>query len=96
MPITGDPEQPARKIFQSDVECWRELYPGVDVLQQLRQMRAWLDANPRRRKTGRGIKNFIVTWLGKEQNRARASPAMFRTFGAGGGSFRQSAGESGG
>lgn len=48
---------------------WAGLYPAVDVIQQLRQMRAWLDANPSRRKTRRGIKAFCVRWLGNEQDK---------------------------
>lgn len=50
---------------------WAGLYPAVDVIQQLRQMKAWLDANPDRRKTGRGIKRFVVNWLSKEQDKGR-------------------------
>lgn len=56
---------------------WAGLYPAVDVIQQLRGMRGWLDANPQKRKTKRGIKKFINGWLSKEQDR--------------GGSLRQSA-----
>lgn len=56
---------------------WAGLYPAVDVMQQLRGMRGWLDANPQKRKTRRGIKKFINGWLSKEQDR--------------GGSLRQSA-----
>lgn len=50
---------------------WAGLYPAVDVIQQLRQMKAWLDANPTKRKTLRGIKAFIVRWLSKEQDSGR-------------------------
>lgn len=48
---------------------WAGLYPAVDVIQQLREMRGWLDANPKKRKTRSGIKAFITRWLGKEQDR---------------------------
>lgn len=55
---------------------WAGLYPAVDVIQQLRQMKVWLDANPAKRKTKRGINAFIVRWLSKEQDRGgRAQPA---------------------
>lgn len=50
---------------------WAGLYPAVDVIQQLRQMKAWLDVNPKRRKTKRGIKAFIVRWLSNEQDKGR-------------------------
>ena len=63
-------------IHQSRVEEWTALYPAVDVLQQLRNMCGWLDANPERRKTKSGILRFANNWLAKEQNKAapRESP----------------------
>ena len=48
---------------------WAGLYPAVDVIQQLREMRGWLDANPKKKKTRAGIKAFITRWLGKEQDK---------------------------
>lgn len=49
----------------------RELYPAVDVEQEIRKMVGWLDSNPNRRKTKRGIKKFITNWLAREQDRGR-------------------------
>ena len=46
------------------------LYPAIDVRQQLRTMRGWLDDNPKNRKTASGIKRFMNGWLAREQNRA--------------------------
>lgn len=60
-------------VLESDVSEWCEAFPAVDVRQQLRAMRAWLNANPNKRKTSRGIKRFIVSWLDREQNRSRAA-----------------------
>ena len=48
----------------------RQLYPAVDVEQEFRKMYGWLDSNPRNRKTSRGIKRFITSWLGRAQDRA--------------------------
>lgn len=64
-------------VTEDDVDEYRELYPAVDVIQELRKMRGWLLANPTRRKTARGIRGFIVSWLSKEQDHSgsRASPA---------------------
>jgi len=65
-------------VTQQDVAHWQELFPGVDVLSELRRMLAWLEANPRQRKTKNGIARFIQGWLDREQNRSRttnASPA---------------------
>ncbi|KAA5927835.1 MULTISPECIES: DUF1376 domain-containing protein [Pantoea] len=47
------------------------LYPGVNIEQELRNMRGWLDSNPAKRKTPRGIKRFITTWLQNSQDKPR-------------------------
>ncbi|MFG6076966.1 hypothetical protein [Erwinia sp. OPT-41] len=44
------------------------LYPAVDIRQQLRNMRGWLDSNPKKTKTSRGIRKFITNWLQREQD----------------------------
>lgn len=53
----------------SKIEKWTAAYPAVDVQQELRKMAVWLDSNPQRRKTRRGIDRFINAWLSKEQDR---------------------------
>ncbi len=55
---------------------WKQLFPAIDVEQCLRQMRAWCDAKPGNRKTKKGMKAFIVNWLGREQNSARPALAV--------------------
>ena len=71
-------------VMRGDVEKWSRLYPAVDVLQELRKMAGWLDANPTRRKTRTGVARFITGWLAREQDRGgvaaksarnRASPS---------------------
>lgn len=57
-------------ISQAEIDEWSEAYPAVDVLQQLREMRAWCNANPKNKKTKKGVARFITGWLSKEQNRA--------------------------
>lgn len=66
LPLNDGAEYP---VSQEQCHEWVGLYPAVDVIQQLRQMRAWLIANPRKKKTKSGINRFIVTWLSKEQDR---------------------------
>lgn len=51
-------------------DAWAAAFPAVDVVQNLHAMGAWLDANPRNRKTLSGIERFVVGWLGKAQNSA--------------------------
>ncbi len=65
LPLNTKEEYP---VYQADVDEWSELYPAVDVMQALRSMKGWLDANPTRRKTKSGIMRFIVGWLSREQN----------------------------
>ena len=64
-------------VYAPDASKWSELYPAVNVLQELRKMTGWLDANPKRRKTKAGIRAFITSWLAREQDRggAPARPA---------------------
>ena len=60
-------------ISKAQINEWRELYPAVAVQQQCRNMKGWLMANPTKRKTSRGIVNFITNWLKREQDRAGSS-----------------------
>lgn len=69
LPLNDGSEHP---VTPEDVAEYSRLYPAVDVMQQLRNMRGWILANPSRRKTKRGIKAFISTWLAKEQDRPRS------------------------
>ena len=55
-------------IFDDDLGKWRDLYPAVNVEQELRNMVGWIDGNPTKRKTKSGIKKFINSWLSKEQD----------------------------
>lgn len=50
------------------IALWRETYPAVDIEQELRRMIAWLDSNPTKRKTRRGIERFINSWLARTQD----------------------------
>ena len=56
-------------ITEADVMAWKELYPAVDVMQELRKMKGWSEANPKKRKTKNGIKRFINSWLAGEQDK---------------------------
>lgn len=63
-------------ITQPDIDDWQKLFPAVDVLGELRKMVAWAEANPARRKTDRGIRKFVVSWLMKEQDKGHKIPAI--------------------
>lgn len=56
-------------VLPAPVAEWRTLFPAVDVEQELRNMRAWLMANPSRRpSTSRGMERFVTRWLNRKQD----------------------------
>jgi hypothetical protein len=61
-------------IHQQDVAEWSAAFPAVDVPVQLAQMRAWLKANPTRRKTRKGVAQFVISWLRREQDKGHRLP----------------------
>lgn len=76
LPLNDGSDYP---ITAEQVERWRQLYPAVDITQELRNMAGWLDANPTRRKTKAGIARFINGWLAKEQDKGGSvRPAQTR------------------
>lgn len=62
-------------VPENDRAKWSQLYPNVDVVQQLRNMAGWCDANPSKRKTRNGIKRFITSWLAREQDKGHGPVA---------------------
>lgn len=62
-------------VQQSFVDELDRLYPAVDPVQTLREIRGWNLAHPNRRKTRRGVRAHIVSWFTREQDRhsSRAS-----------------------
>lgn len=65
-------------VTDADLAEYASLFPALDVLQELRSMRAWLLANPSNRKTARGIKRFIANWLTRSQDRATPARSNHR------------------
>ncbi len=76
-------------IAQSQIDEWKDLYPAVDVLQQLKNMKGWLIANPTKRKTRRGILRFINSWLAREQDKGMQAPKSQLTKTPNKGNFTQ-------
>ena len=60
-------------VTEEDFRKWKELYPAVDVMQELRKMVGWCDGKPKRRKTRQGIKAFIHSWLARAQDNPKAA-----------------------
>lgn len=61
-------DQTEHEVTEADVKGWSELYPAVNIMQELRKMKGWATANPKKRKTKGGIKRFINSWLAREQD----------------------------
>lgn len=56
----------------ADYEEYKRLYPGVDIDNAFREMRAWCNSNPTKRKTAREIKRFVNGWLSRQQDSGKA------------------------
>lgn len=61
------------EVTEREVLEWEQLYPAVDIRQELRSMLGWLLADPKRKKTKRGINRFINGWLSRRQDRGGGS-----------------------
>ena len=55
-------------FYQSDIDEYSDLYPAVNVLQELKKMRGWCKDNPTKRKTKKGIRRFVNSWLSRAQD----------------------------
>ena len=66
-------------VSENDVVIYQQLYPGIDVRQELRNIEAWCLSNPKNRKTRNGAKRFLNSWLSRSQNGARKETAQMAT-----------------
>lgn len=66
-------------VSENDVETFQQLYPGIDVRQELRNIQAWCLSNPKNRKTRNGAKRFLNGWLSRAQNSARPEKKIANT-----------------
>ena len=55
-------------VTEKLVEDLRPCYQGVDVRTEILKMRAWLVANPEKRKTSGTVMKFITGWLARTQS----------------------------
>lgn len=60
-------------VYGNDLLIWEEAYPAVDILAEMRKIKAWLVSNPKNRKTSGGMKRFINSWLSRAQDNHRIS-----------------------
>lgn len=74
-PVVGDPQNPEWPLTASKVAELREAFPGLDVGAESRKSLAWLNANPLKRKTARGMSAFLFRWMERAQN-SRGGPSV--------------------
>jgi len=60
---------------EADVIAWQRAYPAINVHQELAAMESWCDANPAKRKTIKGIKRFVNSWLARAQDKGGSPQA---------------------
>ena len=73
IPLVDKTEYP---IYQTDIEEWQDAFPAVDIVQTLKRIRLWNVDNPKRRKTKKGVRKHITSWLDSEQNKGRGARSV--------------------
>jgi hypothetical protein len=63
-------------VVSTDRIKWGEAYPAVSIDQELAKARAWLDANPKNKKSN--YRRFLVNWFCRAQDSARPVPVASR------------------
>ena len=66
-PTVGHP--PFWDLVEGQVDRWRELYPNLDIVSECRKALGWIEQNPTKRKTARGMGSFLVSWLNRAVDR---------------------------
>lgn len=59
------------RLRRAQVDEWQAAFPNLDVLAECRKALAWINANPGRRKTVRGMPKFLVSWLSRAVDSGR-------------------------
>lgn len=55
------------KITEDIYNEYEQLYPNVNVMQELRNLKAWCISNPSKRKTRKGALRFVNGWFLRKQ-----------------------------
>jgi hypothetical protein len=54
-------------IDDTHIKEWKEAYPAIDIITELKKMAQWLLSNPTKKK--KNYRKFITNWLGIAQQR---------------------------
>ena len=61
------------EITQSQIDEWKVTFPKIDVMQVLKIIKNWNEANPKKRKQKAGILRHINLWLAREHDKFNQS-----------------------
>ncbi len=80
-PTDGNPR--SWDLTEAKVNSFREAFPSLNVVAECRKALAWVEANPNKRKTPRGMSGFLFRWLSRAQDRGGATipagkPELYR------------------
>ena len=70
-PVIGSSVEPGWLLSETQVVEWEALFPGLNVRGECRNALAWVQANPTRRKTARGMLRYLVGWLSRAVDHGR-------------------------
>ncbi|OGS01559.1 MAG: hypothetical protein A2V88_02745 [Elusimicrobia bacterium RBG_16_66_12] len=65
-------------IYQSEVARIAAKLPTVDVMGELKKIVLWCAANPKRKKTARGVMRFVTAWMMRAQHDSTKRPKARR------------------
>lgn len=68
-PSSGEPK--TWELREDMLQRLTELYPSVDVLAESKKALFWVESNPTKKKTARGMPKFLASWMERQQNRYR-------------------------
>lgn len=60
-------------LWPDQLESWTVQFPQIAVIEECRVALAWVEANPGKRKTSRGMPRFLVSWLLRATRDRRAA-----------------------
>ena len=58
-----------------DIETWKEAYPAVDIVGEIKRAEQWLIANPRKAQK-RDYYRFLVNWFARSQERGGSTATV--------------------
>lgn len=61
-------------VIQESLNDWNDMFPSINVLTELKRMKAYLDAHPNKKRKAHEMENFVLRWLSKEQDQKLSFP----------------------